>query len=145
MSGSEVVGIYIGVNDSPWSSHKAASTQRRRLISLVEAAPFTTSLASRKNGSSVEERPLSFLGPMTRLFSTANYYRRMPLVFGSDTAIKEGDLVKRTGSIVDVPAGKAMLGREVDIRYCPSSGPYRIRNVKASPSKGDRGKKELCY
>ena len=31
------------------------------------------------------------------------------VVFGSDTAIKEGDLVKRTGSIVDVPAGKAML------------------------------------
>nr|GEW36780.1 ATP synthase alpha subunit, mitochondrial [Tanacetum cinerariifolium] len=31
-----------------------------------------------------------------------------------DTAIKEGDLVKRTGSIVDVPAGKAMLGRLVD-------------------------------
>ncbi|KAG8044301.1 hypothetical protein GUJ93_ZPchr0138g36 [Zizania palustris] len=30
------------------------------------------------------------------------------VVFGSDTAIKEGDLVKRTGSIVDVPAGKAM-------------------------------------
>ncbi|KAK4366598.1 hypothetical protein RND71_014478 [Anisodus tanguticus] len=27
------------------------------------------------------------------------------------TAIKEGDLVKRTGSIVDVPAGKAMLGQ----------------------------------
>ncbi|KAF3685278.1 ATP synthase subunit alpha, mitochondrial [Capsicum annuum] len=36
------------------------------------------------------------------------------VVFGSDTAIKEGDLVKRTGSIVDVPAGKAMLGRVVD-------------------------------
>ncbi|XVF82766.1 hypothetical protein PTKIN_Ptkin16aG0075700 [Pterospermum kingtungense] len=36
------------------------------------------------------------------------------VVFGSDTAIKEGDLVKRTGSIVDVPMGKAMLGRVVD-------------------------------
>ncbi|KAK4414740.1 ATP synthase subunit alpha, mitochondrial [Sesamum alatum] len=36
------------------------------------------------------------------------------VVFGSDTAIKEGDLVKRTGSIVDVPAVKAMLGRVVD-------------------------------
>ena len=28
------------------------------------------------------------------------------VVFGGDTAIKEGDLVKRTGSIVDVPAGR---------------------------------------
>ncbi|KAL2901446.1 ATP synthase subunit alpha mitochondrial [Bienertia sinuspersici] len=36
------------------------------------------------------------------------------VVFGSDTAIKEGDLVKRTRSIVDVHAGKAMLGRVVD-------------------------------
>ncbi|KAI3758164.1 hypothetical protein L6452_05716 [Arctium lappa] len=34
--------------------------------------------------------------------------------FGSDTAIK-GDIVKPTGSIVDLPLGKAMLGRVVDI------------------------------
>ncbi|MCO5606779.1 hypothetical protein L7F22_060969 [Adiantum nelumboides] len=36
------------------------------------------------------------------------------VIFGSDTAIKEGDMVKRTGSIVDVPVGKAMLGCVVD-------------------------------
>ena len=34
--------------------------------------------------------------------------------FGSDTTINEGDIVKRTGSIVDVPVGKWMLGRVVD-------------------------------
>jgi proton translocating ATP synthase F1 alpha subunit len=34
--------------------------------------------------------------------------------FGSDTSINEGDIVKRTGSIVDVPVGKGMLGRVVD-------------------------------
>ncbi|GMN28498.1 hypothetical protein TIFTF001_044243, partial [Ficus carica] len=39
-----------------------------------------------------------------------------------DTAIKEGDLVKRTGSIVDVPAGKAMLGRVVDALGVPIDG-----------------------
>jgi F-type H+-transporting ATPase subunit alpha len=44
------------------------------------------------------------------------------VVFGSDTAIKEGDLVKRTGSIVDVPAGKAMLGRVVDALGIPIDG-----------------------
>nr|QKE23545.1 ATPase subunit 1 [Teucrium ornatum] len=44
------------------------------------------------------------------------------VVFGSDTAIKEGDLVKRTGSIVDVPAGKAMLGRVVDALGLPIDG-----------------------
>nr|QPK66995.1 ATP synthase subunit 1 [Erodium foetidum] len=44
------------------------------------------------------------------------------VVFGSDTEIKEGDLVKRTGSIVDVPAGKAMLGRVVDALGLPIDG-----------------------
>ncbi|KAI3672587.1 hypothetical protein L6452_38682 [Arctium lappa] len=44
------------------------------------------------------------------------------VVFGSDTAIKEGDLVKRTGSIVDVPAGKAMLGHVVDALGVPIDG-----------------------
>ncbi|XP_058217356.1 ATP synthase subunit alpha, mitochondrial-like [Rhododendron vialii] len=34
------------------------------------------------------------------------------VVFGSDTDVKEGDLVKRTRPIVDVPVGKAMLGKK---------------------------------
>ncbi|WP_409049616.1 HAS-barrel domain-containing protein, partial [Sandarakinorhabdus sp.] len=36
------------------------------------------------------------------------------VIFGSDSAIKEGDTVKRTGTIVDVPVGKGLLGRVVD-------------------------------
>ncbi len=36
------------------------------------------------------------------------------VVFGNDRVVKEGDLVKRTGSIVDVPVGEALLGRVVD-------------------------------
>ncbi len=36
------------------------------------------------------------------------------VIFGSDQDIKEGDTVKRTGDIVDVPAGKELLGRVVD-------------------------------
>ena len=35
-------------------------------------------------------------------------------IFGDDTGIKEGDTVKRTGEIVDVPVGKKLLGRVVD-------------------------------
>ena len=35
-------------------------------------------------------------------------------IFGDDTGIKEGDTVKRTGQIVDVPVGKGLLGRVVD-------------------------------
>ena len=36
------------------------------------------------------------------------------VVFGEDTGIKEGDTVKRTGAIVDVPVGKELLGRVMD-------------------------------
>mmetsp|Transcript_22961 Transcript_22961/g.38654 ORF Transcript_22961/g.38654 Transcript_22961/m.38654 type:complete len:513 (+) Transcript_22961:676-2214(+) len=36
------------------------------------------------------------------------------VIFGSDRDIKEGDTVKRTNSIVDVPAGDELLGRVVD-------------------------------
>lgn len=36
------------------------------------------------------------------------------VIFGSDASIREGDTVKRTGTIVDVPVGKGLLGRVVD-------------------------------
>ncbi len=36
------------------------------------------------------------------------------VIFGDDRAIKEGDTVKRTGAIVDVPIGKELLGRVLD-------------------------------
>jgi F-type H+-transporting ATPase subunit alpha len=36
------------------------------------------------------------------------------VIFGDDRSIKEGDVVKRTGTIVDVPVGKGLLGRVVD-------------------------------
>jgi len=36
------------------------------------------------------------------------------VIFGDDKSIKEGDVVKRTGAIVDVPVGKKLLGRVVD-------------------------------
>jgi F-type H+/Na+-transporting ATPase subunit alpha len=36
------------------------------------------------------------------------------VIFGSDSTIKEGDTVKRTSAIVDVPVGKGLLGRVVD-------------------------------
>ena len=36
------------------------------------------------------------------------------VIFGTDSEIREGDTVKRTGTIVDVPVGKELLGRVVD-------------------------------
>jgi F0F1-type ATP synthase alpha subunit len=44
------------------------------------------------------------------------------VVFGNDKLIKEGDIVKRTGAIVDVPIGKEMLGRVVDALGIPIDG-----------------------
>nr|QIA60553.1 ATP synthase F1 subunit alpha [Odontoschisma grosseverrucosum] len=52
------------------------------------------------------------------------------VIFGSDTAIKEGDIVKRTGSIVDVPVGKAMLGRVVDALGVPIDGKGALSAVE---------------
>ncbi|KND18298.1 ATP F0F1 synthase subunit alpha [Pannonibacter phragmitetus] len=44
------------------------------------------------------------------------------VIFGSDRDIKEGDTVKRTGAIVEVPVGKGLLGRVVDPLGNPLDG-----------------------
>ncbi|MCT8991921.1 F0F1 ATP synthase subunit alpha [Chelativorans sp. SCAU2101] len=44
------------------------------------------------------------------------------VIFGNDRDIKEGDTVKRTGSIVDVPVGPGLLGRVVDALGNPIDG-----------------------
>ncbi len=44
------------------------------------------------------------------------------VIFGSDRDIKEGQTVKRTGAIVDVPVGKGLLGRVVDALGNPIDG-----------------------
>ena len=52
------------------------------------------------------------------------------VIFGDDRRIKEGDTVKRTGSIVDVPVGKDLLGRVVDGLGNPIDGKGNL-NEKA--------------
>ena len=49
-------------------------------------------------------------------------------IFGDDTGIKEGDTVKRTGEIVDVPVGKELLGRVVDGLGNPIDGKGPIQS-----------------
>ncbi len=44
------------------------------------------------------------------------------VIFGDDRSIKEGDVVKRTGAIVDSPVGKKLLGRVVDALGNPIDG-----------------------
>jgi F-type H+-transporting ATPase subunit alpha len=48
------------------------------------------------------------------------------VIFGDDRSIKEGDTVKRTGTIVDVPVGKGLLGRVVDPLGNPIDGKGEI-------------------
>ena len=54
------------------------------------------------------------------------------VIFGSDRDIKEGDLVKRTSSIVDVPVGMELLGRVVDGLGNPLDGKGPIKAKKRS-------------
>ena len=52
------------------------------------------------------------------------------VIFGDDRNIKEGDTVKRTGAIVDVPVGKELLGRVVDALGNPIDGKGPINSEK---------------
>ena len=52
------------------------------------------------------------------------------VIFGSDREIKEGQTVKRTGAIVDVPVGKGLLGRVVDGLGNPIDGKGPIQSTE---------------
>ena len=59
------------------------------------------------------------------------------VIFGSDQEIKEGDIVKRTNSIVSVPVGKELLGRVVDSLGEPidGMGPVKAKEYSRSDIK----------
>jgi F-type H+/Na+-transporting ATPase subunit alpha len=52
------------------------------------------------------------------------------VIFGDDSAIREGDMVKRTGAIVDVPVGRGLLGRVVDGLGNPIDGKGPLQDVE---------------
>merc|ERR1712071_211105 len=52
------------------------------------------------------------------------------VVFGNDKLIREGDIVKRTGAIVDVPVGMELLGRVVDALGNPIDGKGSLAGAK---------------
>ncbi len=55
------------------------------------------------------------------------------VMLGSDRTIKEGDIVKRTGRVVDVPVGDALLGRVVNALGQPIDGKGDIKATKRAP------------
>jgi F-type H+-transporting ATPase subunit alpha len=54
------------------------------------------------------------------------------VIFGDDSGIKEGDTVKRTNAIVEVPVGKELLGRVVDALGNPIDGKGPINATRKS-------------
>lgn len=54
------------------------------------------------------------------------------VIFGEDTEIREGDTVKRTGQIVQVPMGRGLLGRVVDALGNPIDGKGPLKDVTLS-------------
>ena len=54
------------------------------------------------------------------------------VLFGGDSSIKEGDIVKRTGNIVDVPGGRGTLGRVLDALGNPIDGKGALKDVTRS-------------
>ena len=52
------------------------------------------------------------------------------VIFGDDRSIREGDTVKRTGAIVEVPVGEGLIGRVVDGLGNPIDGKGPLKNVK---------------
>src|SRR5205823_13623657 len=55
------------------------------------------------------------------------------VLLGSDTEIKEGDEVRRTGRIMEVPVGEAMIGRVVNALGQPIDGKGPIDTTESSP------------
>lgn len=58
------------------------------------------------------------------------------ILFGADTHIKEGDVVKRTNRIAQVPVGDAMIGRVVNALGQPLDGKGPIKTEKFRPLEG---------
>lgn len=65
------------------------------------------------------------------------------VIFGDDSKIKEGDIVKRTGSIVDVAVGKSLLGRVVDGLGNPIDGKALL--IKTQSEKESRSKRQVLF
>ena len=59
------------------------------------------------------------------------------VIFGDDRDIKEGDVVKRTGAIVEVPVGRGLLGRVVDGLGNPIDGKGPLVDVDHDPRRSE--------
>ena len=76
---------------------------------------------------------LEFPGQTMGLVFNLEEHHVGAVILGSDTHIKDGDVVKRTGKIASVPVGNALLGRVVDALGRPIDGKGPITTTKFRP------------
>merc|ERR1711935_1061779 len=103
---------------------KAANMAKQAPTMAVAARQFSASASQQKSKAALSEIS-SILEE--RILGAAPAANLEPdnvgvVVFGNDKLIKEGDVVKRTGAIVDVPVGTGLLGRVVDALGNPIDG-----------------------
>ncbi len=98
-------------------SETASLAEVGRVVSVGDGIATIYGLENVQAGEMVE-----FNGGIKGMALNLNTDSVGVVIFGSDTSIKEGDTVKRTGAIVDVPVGPELLGRVVDALGNPIDG-----------------------
>lgn len=108
-------------------SDQADLAETGQVISMTDGVATVYGLESIQAGEMVE-----FSGGVKGMALNLNSDSVGIVVFGDDRSVKEGDTVKRTGSIVDVPIGKGLLGRVVDGLGNPIDGKGPLKDVTRS-------------
>ncbi len=98
-----------------------------QVVSVTDGVAIIYGLENVQAGEMVE-----FAGGIKGMALNLNTDSVGVVIFGEDRDIKEGDIVKRTGDIVDVPIGKELLGRVVDGLGNPIDGKGPIKSKKRS-------------
>ena len=96
-----------------------------RVLSVGDGIPRVYGLDNVQAGELVE-----FTGGIVGMALNLETDNVGAVIFGDDRTIREGDTVKRTGSIVDVPVGPALLGRVIDGLGNPIDGKGPIEGAE---------------
>ncbi len=98
-----------------------------QVVSVTDGVATIFGLENIKAGEMVE-----FAGGMKGMALNLNTDSVGAVIFGNDRDVKEGDIVKRTNTIVDVPVGRGLLGRVVDALGNPIDGKGPLVDVERS-------------
>ncbi len=104
---------------------KSTTTEVGQVLSVGDGVARVYGLDNVQSGELVE-----FAGGVSGMALNLDEDHVGCVIFGDDRTIKEGDQVKRTKRIVDVPAGDAMLGRVVDALGNPIDGKGAIKTTE---------------